>query len=141
MVRVAIVGNGAKAARHREACGRVPGIEVVAEAEAEVIDVCLPNGQAGEAVAAAARAGKEVVVEYLPGAVPAGATVSLLRPEQWQPLARELKATLDAGKLGALRYAHAASIWHCAPGVQDAGGDPGSFLIEYATGTLDLVRS
>src|SRR3712207_6646985 len=110
MVRVAIVGNGAKAALHREAWGRVSGIEVVAEAEAEVVDVCLPPGQAGAGVAAAARAGKEVLVEYLPDDLPEGGTVSLLRPARWQPLARELKATLDAGKLGALRYAHAASI-------------------------------
>ncbi len=138
MVRVAVVGTGERAARHREACGRVPEIEVVAEAEAEVVDVCLPGGQAGEAVARTARAGKEVLVEYLPGDVPGGTTVSLLRPERWQPLARELKATLDAGKLGALRYAHAASIWHGTP---EESGDPGAFLIEQATGTLDLLRS
>src|SRR5262245_35911119 len=109
MVRVAILGSGAKAALHREAWGRVPGVELVAEAEAEVIDVWLPGGQAAEGVASAAKAGKEVLVEYLPGDLPDGARVSLLRPERWQPLARDMKATLDAGKLGALRYAHAAS--------------------------------
>jgi predicted dehydrogenase len=138
MVRVAILGNGAKVALHREAWGRVPGIEVVAEAEAEVVDVCLPPGQVAEGVAAAARAGREVLVEYLPGDLPEGVTVSLLRPERWQPLARDMKATLDAGKLGALRYAHAASIWQGTP---EAAGDPGAFLIEQATGTLDFVRS
>jgi predicted dehydrogenase len=67
--------------------------------------------------------------------------VSLLRPERWQPLAKEMKATVGAGKLGALRYAHVASIWHWAPGERGASGDPGSFLIEQATGTIDLVRS
>ena len=65
----------------------------------------------------------------------AGVTPSLLRPGRWQPLARELKATVDAGKLGPVRYAHAASVWHGS--VQDAG----QFLVEQATGTLDLVRS
>lgn len=139
MPRLAIIGNGEKAALHTAAARQIPEIKLVAEADADVIDVCASNGQAGAIATSATQAGKQVLFEYLPEDVPAGASVGLLRPDRWQPLAKQLKATLDAGKLGALRYAHAASIWH-APEEQHKNGDPGSFLIEHTTGTLDLIR-
>src|SRR5262245_31763125 len=112
MPRLAIIGNGEKAALHTVAARQIPGIELVAEADADVIDLCTSNGQIGAIAASATRAGKQVLFEYLPQDVPEGVSVSLLRPERWQPLAKQMKATLDDGKLGALRYAHAASIWH-----------------------------
>src|SRR5215217_2927180 len=161
MVRVVIVGTGERAARHLAACRQVPEIEVVAEAgtdnvlaiersDVAVVDVCAPYGRAAEVAAVASRAGKRVVMEYLPGDMPAGAAVSLVRPERWQPLARELLATVKAGKLGPVRFAHCASVWHWpaeeqearrAWGVSPPGDDPGSFLVEYASGALDLVPS
>jgi predicted dehydrogenase len=176
MVRLAIVGNGDRAARHVAAARQTEGIDVVGVtegdsrtaiedllrgAEVDAIDVCIPLGQADELSRAAARAGKRVVVEYLPGksaaeadrliadCQAAGRTLNLLRPGRWQPLVKDLKATLDAGKLGPLRYAHAASVWHGSEDEQEArrawgvppgAEDAGQFLVEHATGTLDLLR-
>jgi UDP-N-acetyl-2-amino-2-deoxyglucuronate dehydrogenase len=176
VVRLAIVGSGERVARHLTACRQTDGIEVVAVAgpesrsdledllrrsDVEAIDVCVPHRRAGEFARAAARAGKQVVVEYLPGdsaaeadrviaeCREAGVTLSLLRPGRRQPLAKELKGTLDAGKLGPLRYAHAASVWHWPAAEQEArrawgvpapAEDTGHFLVEQATGTLDLLR-
>jgi predicted dehydrogenase len=172
MVRLAVVGSGERAERHLAACRRVAGIDVVAVTgveydevlgrdDVEAIDVCVPEGRAGELARAVARAGKQVVVEYLPGdsaaeadrliaeCRKAGVTLGLLRPGRRQPLAKELKATVDAGKLGPLRYAHAASVWHWPAAEQEArrawgvpapAEDAGQFLVEQATGQLDLLR-
>jgi predicted dehydrogenase len=172
MVRLAIVGSGERAERHLAACRRVEGIEIVAMTgreydevlgrdDVDVVDVVAPPGPAVEIAVAAARAGKQVIAEYLPGTAAedadrlttacrdSGVPLRLLRPERWQLLAKELKATVEAGKLGSVRYAHAASIWHWPPAeaevrrewsVPPPGDDPGQFLLEQATGTLDLVR-
>lgn len=176
MIRLAIVGNGDRAARHLAAGRQTGGIEVVAvispesssrideivgSIDVDAIDVCAPPGKSAELAVAVARRGKRLVLEYLPGDSTAkadhlldevrksGTTLSLLRPERRQPLARELKATLDAGKLGPLRYAHVASVWHSPPaehearrawGVPAPVDDAGQFLLEQATGTIDLLR-
>jgi predicted dehydrogenase len=161
MKRLAIIGSGERAARHEAACRQVNGINVtvvagtddtdlLGRADIDAVDVCAPPGRAGEIAGAAARAGKQVLVEYLPGESEeaadrllaecrrAGAGLHQLRPERRQPLVRDLKATVEAGKLGPLRYAHAASIWSASE--TPAAADDGPFLIEHATGTLDVLR-
>jgi predicted dehydrogenase len=139
MVRLAIVGTAARAARHQAALERLIDVEiaavvdpasddgvaeVLARSDIDAIVLALPSCSAAGTTIAAARAGKRLIAEYAPGRTRKevshvaqtlgehGASLELLVPERHQPLPRELKATLDAGKLGRLRYAHSAWIGH-----------------------------
>ena len=175
MVRLAIVGNGERAAHHQAALATLSDVEIVAVAGPapvaqyhdlfsrpglDVIDICAPAGPAADIAIAAAQAGKRVITEYAPGVSAAdgarveaafrasGSSLDLLMPERHQPLPQELKAVLQAGKLGALRYVHSAWVWHwpAAGGVADdewdrpvTDGDAGLFVLDHAAGALDMV--
>lgn len=175
MVRLAIIGNGDRAARHQTVLENLDGVEVVAvvgpgtdasyedlfaRSDIDAVDLCAPPGPAATIAIAAGKAGKRVIAEHLPGRTAAevervhatfrdhGGRLDLLPPERYQPLPQELKAILAAGKLGALHYAHFASIWHLSASDQaardawDAGSlddDEGAFIVEYAAGALDMV--
>ena len=175
MVRLAIVGNGERAARHQAALAMVDDVEVVtvvgpradapyqelfARADIDVVDLCAPPGPAADIAIAAATAGKRVIAEYPPGSSAEdaervdralrehGGALDLLLPERHQPLPQGLKATLESGKLGSLRYAHAAWIGHWSASDQAArrewdteapDGDVEAFVIEHAAGALDMV--
>ncbi len=140
MVRIAILGDGERAARHRAALDLLRDVEVVdipdpASSDADIrtllerpdldlIDLAIPPGDAATTAIAAAPAGKRVIAEYTPrrstdeadrvrrAVRDGGGSLSLLTPERYQPLPQELKSTLAAGKLGTLRYVHSAWIWH-----------------------------
>lgn len=169
MIRLAIVGNGERAARHRAALAQIDGVEVVAvdgsgadaalsaRSDIDAVDLCVPPGPAAAIAVAAGKAGKRVIAEYPPGTSAAdfqrvvdacrehGGALDLLLAERHQPLPRELKATVEAGKLGPLRYAHVASVrpWsaddHAARDDVSPGEDGGAFVIEHAAGALDMV--
>lgn len=182
MVQLAIIGNGDRAARHLAAYQQIDSISVVAGAapgatcngtpwsddyravlrrsDIDTVDIVAPPAQAAQIAVAAAHAGKNIVVDYLPGSTLAeaetvltachktGVTLTQLRPERRAPLPRQYKITLDNGKLGSLRYAHSASIWSWAESDQTANrswgspspvDDPRHFLLEYAVGPLDIL--
>lgn len=182
MTNLAIIGNGDRARRHLAAYKQIHDINVVAGAapgatnngipwstdyrdllsrdDIDTVDIVAPPAQAAEIAVAAAKAGKNILVDYLPGSTTAeaegvlaavreaGVSLTQLRPERNAPLPRQYKATLDDGKLGSIRYAHSASIWSWPEADQTAlrawgspspTDDPGQFLLEYATGTLDLM--
>jgi predicted dehydrogenase len=175
MVRLAIIGNGDRTKRHLDVLATLDGVDVVAVAgpetdasyqelfarsDVDVVDLCAPPGPAATIAIAAGKAGKRVIAEYPPGTSAVefervmaacddhGGMLNLLLPERHQPLPKELKATLEAGKLGPLRYVHAASIWQWSAADQAARGawgiaspadDGGPFLVEYAAGALNLA--
>lgn len=151
MIQVAIAGHGEEAARWREACRRVDGIEVAPEAERANVDAVILGTRPGaglDLALAAARAGTPVVTGYHPAGSAEeaaqleaacrerGASLTLLLPERRQPLARDVKRALDDGKLGSLRYAHSASIGGLPDETQSGSG---AFLTERATPALDLL--
>jgi predicted dehydrogenase len=173
MVRLAIIGNGERAAQHQAALAALSDIEVVAvvgpgqeyrdlfsRSELDAIDICTPAGSAVDIAIAAAQAGKRVITEYAPGTSAtdvarveeacreAGVALELLAPERHQPLPRQLKATLEAGQLGAPRYVHSAWIWHW-PATEWAASaewdraatreDASAFVLDHAAGALDVV--
>jgi predicted dehydrogenase len=175
MVRLAIIGNGERAARHQAVLAKLDDVEIVAvvgpgtdasyqdlfaRSDLDAVDLCVPPGRAATIAIAAVKAGKRVIAECPPGTSAVefervmaacddhGGMLNLLLPERHQPLPKELKATLEAGKLGPLRYAHVASIWHwpatdqaarAAWGVASPADDGWPFLVEYAAGALDLA--
>jgi myo-inositol 2-dehydrogenase/D-chiro-inositol 1-dehydrogenase len=177
MIGVGIVGDGELNARRLAAYRRVERVDVratagprpptgegesiwtgdyrdlLARADVEVVDLSAPAGDQVEIGVEAARAGKQVLVDYLPGASveeadrliaacrEADVGLTVLLPARQHPLARELKRTLVQGKLGPLKFVHTASI----SGQQSASPreitsfDPSDFLVERGTPRLDLV--
>jgi predicted dehydrogenase len=175
MVRLAVIGNGERAARHEAALRMLADVEVSAVIgpgkngawnellmwpDIDAIVVCAPPGPAVDITLAAAKAGKRVIAEYPPGANAeeteqveracrdGGGRLDVLLPGRHHPLSRQMKAALDAGQLGPLRYAHAASISHWSAADQTARaawGDTApdteadAFAVEYGMGALDTV--
>lgn len=175
MVRLAVIGNGERAARHEAALEMLADVEVaavigpgknralndlLARPDIDALVICAPPGSAAEIALAAATAGKRVIVEYPPGANAEeaerverafrdnGGRLDVLLPGRHHPLSRQMKAALDAGQLGPLRYAHAASIAHWSADDQAARSawgerapdtEAATFVVEYAAGTLDTV--
>lgn len=150
MVRLAVIGNGERAARHDAALSMLADVEVaavigpgtngahgdlLARADIDAVVVCAPPGPAAEIALAAANAGKRVIAEYPPGANldeaerverafrDSGAMLDMLLPGRHHPLSRQTKAAVDAGQLGPLRYAHTASISHWSADDQAASAE------------------
>jgi predicted dehydrogenase len=175
MVRIAVIGNGERSARHEAALGMLAGVDVAAvsgpesretfndlltRSDVDAIVVCAPPGPAVDIALTATRTGKRVIMEYPPGAnedeekrvgqafQDSDGTLEFLLPGRHHPLSRQMKAAVDAGQLGPLRYAHAASISHWSADDQAAragwgelapGTEATAFLIEHAAGALDMV--
>jgi predicted dehydrogenase len=178
VTRIGILGTKRDAAMHLAAWQRVDEVESAFPLSTEyaacinpaewrkfdnigVVDICLPLSMAAEPAIAAAHAGKQIVMEYLPGTeeqakklieacADAGTSLLLLKPWRHQSLSVDLAEALNEGKLGTLHFAHGASIW-CWDQVEQEerlslATDPSEisseeFLVDHATAMVDFLSS
>jgi predicted dehydrogenase len=133
--------------------------EAVARPEVDAVCVCTPSGAHETLATAAARAGKQVLVEkpleitlprvdrMIAAAREAGVTLGCVLPARYRPGSRAAKDAVAAGRLGRLTLVTATVKWHRPQAYYDEGGwrgtwdlDGGGALMNQAIHTIDLLH-
>jgi len=108
----------------------------------DIVNICTPSGLHAEMGIAAARFGKHVIVEkpidislakadaLIAACREAGVRLSTISQHRFDPAVVELKAAIDAGRLGRLVFAGAYTQWYRAQAYYDSGDWRGTWQIE-----------
>lgn len=125
----------------------------------QIVNICTPSGTHAELGAAAARAGKHVLVEkpieinleradaLIAACDRAGVKLGVIFQSRFLPAVQQLKGALDENRLGRLVMGDAYVKWYRAPEYYATGSwhgtlalDGGGALINQAIHTVDLLR-
>lgn len=131
----------------------------LAQPRLQIVNICTPSGTHAELGAAAARAGKHVLVEkpieinleradaLIAACDRAGVKLGVIFQSRFLPAVQQLKQALDENRLGRLVMGDAYVKWYRAPEYYATGSwhgtlalDGGGALINQAIHTVDLLR-
>jgi UDP-N-acetyl-2-amino-2-deoxyglucuronate dehydrogenase len=166
-----IVGTGVIATTHADAIAAIPGATLVAVTDAaperaaafaaargcatepdlsallarddiDVVSVCVPSGRHAEVGAAAAAAGKHLVVEkpidvslaaadrLIDAVRAAGVALTVISQHRFDPGLIELRRLVDEGALGRLVLGEAATKWYRSQGYYDSADWRGTWALD-----------
>ncbi|HEU4752831.1 MAG TPA: Gfo/Idh/MocA family oxidoreductase [Armatimonadota bacterium] len=134
--------------------------ELLRDPDVDVVNICTPSGTHADLSIQALRAGKHVVCEKPPDvSVEAvdrmiaaqretGRKLMVIFQSRFEPLNREIKAAIDAGRLGRLVGVHGTVHWYRPESYFDSPGkwkgtwklDGGGSLANQGVHTADLVQ-
>lgn len=125
----------------------------------QIVNICTPSGRHAEQGIAAARVGKNVLVEkpieitlekadaLIDACDRAGVKLGVIFQSRFLPAAQQLKTAIDESRLGKLMIGDAIVKWYRAPEYYAPGSwhgtaaeDGGGALINQAIHTVDLLR-
>jgi UDP-N-acetyl-2-amino-2-deoxyglucuronate dehydrogenase len=132
--------------------------DLLARAQADVVTICTPHDLHAPMTLAAAEAGVHVLCEkpmarnavecdaMIAACDRAGVTLGVVFQSRFERLSRNLKAALDAGRLGRLLWASSNTLWHRTDAYYRSGPwrgtwehEGGGVLINQAIHAVDLL--
>jgi UDP-N-acetyl-2-amino-2-deoxyglucuronate dehydrogenase len=124
-------------------CAAEPSLDaLLSRSDVDMVSVCVPSGRHADVGIAAARAGKNLVIEkpidvslaaadrLIEAAEAAGVTVTVISQHRFDPGLAELRRLIRAGALGRLLLGQASTKWYRGQDYYDSAGWRGTWAMD-----------